>query len=109
MKTHQQIDERSLAMVRAIVAKIDADPERKGFAHAREVSRRWYRQRPTPANKEWLELIRRPWEEVRIVLLDESDEGKRLRQNDPFCGILTPHERWDIYNDYGDKARRDAA
>jgi len=34
---------------------------------------------------------------VRAVLLDESDEGQRLRQSDPFCGVLTPRERWEIY------------
>jgi hypothetical protein len=38
-----------------------------------------------------------PWEEVRRILLEESDEGQRLRQTDPFCGILTPAERWEIY------------
>lgn len=103
MKTHQQIDDRSLAMARAIVAKIDHDPERKGLAKAQAISRRWCRQRPTPANKEWLDIMERPWEEIRAVLLDESEEGKRLRQNDPFCGILTPEERWAIYREHNEK------
>jgi hypothetical protein len=39
---------------------------------------------------------------VRAVLLDESDEGQRLRQSDPFCGILTPEERWKIYREYSE-------
>jgi len=33
------------------------------------------------------------------ILLDESEEGTRLRQIDPFCGILTPKERWEIYRE----------
>ena len=44
-----------------------------------------------------MSILQRPWEEVRTLLLDESDEGQRLRQTDPFCGILTPEERWQIY------------
>lgn len=90
-------------MVKAIVEKIDRDPERKGFASARATSQRWMQQRPTPANKEWMQILERPWEEVRLVLLDPSENGKRLRQNDPFCGILTPEERWEIYRQFGEK------
>jgi hypothetical protein len=85
-------------MARAIVAKIDQDPMRAGLAKARAVCERWHRQRPDDlATKEWLIILDRPWEQVREVLLDDSEEGRRLRQSDPFCGILTPQERWDIY------------
>lgn len=90
-------------MAKAIVEKIDRDPQRKGFAIARANSRRWMQQRPTAGNQEWMQIIERPWEEVRLVLLDPSETGKRLRQNDPFCGILTPHERWEIYREFGEK------
>lgn len=99
MRTHQQIDRRSLAMVRRIVAKIDADPERRGLAHAKSVCARWVAQGIVSA-REWLALLDRPWEEVRAILLDDSDEGQRLRQTDPFCGILTPQERWAIYREH---------
>lgn len=85
-------------MVRAIVARIDADPERRGLEHAREVCRRWVAAGNVPA-REWMPILERPWEEIRAVLLDESDEGQRLRQSDPFVGILTPQERWAIYRD----------
>lgn len=89
---------RSLEMVRRIVAKIDADPERRGLAHAKRVCERWVRQGIVSA-REWQTLLDKPWEEVRAILLDESDEGQRLRQTDPFCGILTPTERWQIYRE----------
>ena len=77
MRTHEQIDERSLAMARAIVAKIDQDPMRAGLAKARATCRRWHQERPQPAIKEWLEILDRPWEQVRAVLLDESEEKQR--------------------------------
>jgi hypothetical protein len=102
MRTHQQIDERSLAMARAIVAKIDEDPARAGLAKARSVCERWHRTRPSAANQEWMEILKSPWEDIREVLLDESEEGKRRRQSDPFCGILTPQERWAIYRQYNE-------
>ena len=44
-------------------------------------------------------ILERPWAEIRSILLDDSEEGRRLRQNDPFCGVLTPAERWDIYRE----------
>ena len=99
MRTHQEIDRRSLAMARRIVAKIDADPERLGLAHAKRVCERWVEQGIRSA-REWRSLLDRPWEEVRSILLEESDEGQRLRQTDPFCGILTPAERWEIYREH---------
>ncbi len=100
MKTHQQIDQRSLALARAIVARIDRDPARAGLAQARATCQRWLNQRPLPAVREWMEILRRPWEEIRALLLDESERGQRLRQSDPFCGILSPRERWEIYRSY---------
>jgi hypothetical protein len=96
VKTHQSIDNRSLTMARRIAAKIDHDPD--GLEHAREVCARWVEQGNVPA-KEWMAILQRPWPEIRSILLDDSDEGKRLRQNDPFCGILTPAERWEIYRE----------
>ena len=98
MRTHQDIDRRSLEMVRRIVAKIDADPERRGLEHAKRVCDRWVAQGIRSA-LEWRTILERPWEEVRALLLEESDEGQRLRQTDPFCGILTPQERWQIYRE----------
>ncbi len=97
VRTHQEIDRRSLAMARAIVDTIDRDPTRAGLARAKATCRRWVEQRPLPAFREWLHILERPWEDVRGLLLDESELGRRLRQSDPFCGILTPQERWEIY------------
>jgi len=84
-------------MAQAIVDKIDRDPARAGLEKARATCRRWNRQSPQRAHAEWLEILERPWEEIREVMLDEGEEGQRLRQNDPFSGILTPQERWAIY------------
>jgi hypothetical protein len=97
VKTHAGIDRRSLMMARRIVAKIDGDPGREGLAHGREVCARWV-EKGVPA-KEWMGILQRPWPEIRSILLDDSEGGRRLRQSDPFCGILTPAERWEIYRE----------
>ena len=100
MRTHQQIDERSLAMARAVVARIDADPETAGLTRARQTCRRWAAKRLTPSVAEWLQLLEKPWAEVRLVLLSETEEGCRLRQSSPFCGVLPARERWQIYREF---------
>ena len=38
---------------------------------------RWVEQGNVPA-KEWLEILRRPWPEIRAILLDDSEESRRL-------------------------------
>lgn len=107
MKTHDAIDRRSLTMTRRIVEKIDGDPTRRGLEHARDVCARWVERGNRPA-MEWMPILQRTWSEIRGVLLDESEEGKRLRQNSPFCGILTPVERWEIYREAARNEARSA-
>ena len=97
MKTHTDIDRRSLALAGAVVDQIDSDPARDGLSRARALCQRWYQRRPEPAHKEWLEILEHPWEEIRDILLEDSETGQRLRQNSPFCGVLTVSQRWQIY------------
>ena len=63
----------------------------------------------SPASAGWLEKNSRPWpacyrewerilakhptERVLEILTQDNDEGQRLRQSDPFIGILTEEER----------------
>ena len=102
--THDEIDRRSLAMAKAIVELIDNDDERKGLSHARGTCRRWLTEfGPDPNVEEWSRILERSWSEIRQVLLDESEEGKRLRQNSPFAGVLPPRQRWDIYRRFRDE------
>src|SRR5665213_2561327 len=95
--SHLQIDQRSLAMAKAVVERIDRDPERAGLKKAKAACERWFHSDPTPAIGEWMAILERSWDEIRQVLLDESEEGQGLRQSTPFSGVLTPQERWNIY------------
>ena len=100
---HAGIDRRVLEMARIIVEKIDRDPAlmRTGL----ENIGRWTRQNNgylPQCHAEWKKLIEtHPWERLREILLEESDEGQRLRSSHPFTGILSQDERDAIYARHG--------
>ncbi len=100
MDTHEQIDQRSLLLARAIVAKIDKESSHAGLTKAQAVCRKWALKSPEPVVQQWAKILLQPWETIRHVLLDDSQEARRLRQSNPFCGILTPQERWNIYREF---------
>lgn len=95
---HPEIDRRVLERTKLVVAKIDADPSlvRIGV----ENLERWLKRtgdRPNRCHEEWMYLIsERPWSELRAMLLEESDEGQRLRSSAPFAGVLTEEERRSV-------------
>ena len=93
---HPWLDARSLDMARIVVARIDEDPIL--FHVAQDNLARWCRRRGglSRAHREWVEIVERPWAEIRATLLDESDEGQRLRSSSPFVGIVTEDERWEV-------------
>jgi hypothetical protein len=97
MKSHEQIDRRSLALAQAVADAIDRDPVRSALDRARDTCRRWSQTTPSPAVAEWGRILELEWEAIRPLLLDPGEEGRRRRQSSPFCGILSPRERWEIY------------
>ena len=100
MKTHEQIDRRSLMLARAIAEKLDRDGDERALEKARTVQRRWCAQSPSRRHDEWAAILQRPWPEVRSALLEESEQGAQRRQNSPFCGVLSPRERWALYREF---------
>src|SRR5580658_492441 len=100
MKTHQEIDRRSLALAQAVAEKIDHDASRLGLDLARETCGRWHRDNPSPALAEWQNILKQDWQEIRALLLEPSERGQRLRQGSPFCGVLSAPERWAIYQQF---------
>lgn len=95
------MDARNLAMSRLIVEKIRRQPEL--FNAARETLKHWKRiQCPRPSwLEEWDKIFRtRLPEEVLTLLTQDTEEGNRLRQSDPFCGVLTEEERLRFLDRY---------
>lgn len=96
MKTHGQIDRRSLRLAKAVVDKLEATDFRVGVRRAQAINRRWREQDASRLHADWAVLLQGDWPEIRAALLDESERGDQLRQNNPFCGILAPRERWAL-------------
>ncbi len=100
-RSHQWIDARDLNMARLIAEKIRRNPAL--FQEAIKTLQHWKRiLRPIPkAVLEWERIFRRnSKEEVLQILTQDNDEGQRLRQSDPFCGILTEEERLRLLGCY---------
>jgi hypothetical protein len=98
--SHQWMDGCNLAMTRRIAEKIQQKPGLMKIA--RDNLKRWKKiHRPwPPALREWEEILaQNPTERVLEILTQDNDEGQRLRQSDPFVGILTEKERtWFLEN-----------
>ena len=92
---HPEVDAKVLALTRITVARIDEDPSlvRIGLQNIE----RWTRQKGgylPRCHAEWKALIEtHPWKRLRKMLLEESDEGQRLRSSHPFKGLVTEDER----------------
>ena len=96
---HQRHDQISLEFGRRIASGLDVHPEWLDLA--RENLDRWsLRNHDSPGllrcYAEWRAILDRPIEEIKEILLTQTDEGQRLRQNTPFVGVLTPQEVWEI-------------
>jgi hypothetical protein len=102
MRSHEWIDDRSLALDRAIADKLRAKPAL--VDQARRTLDRWVEQRRPAVPSvllEWQEILAH-WPLPRILDLLASDEEnpRRLRQSSPFCGILSDEERLAILREY---------
>ena len=103
MRQHQQIDARALVLAHHVVAHMEADSARPGLEKARQTCQRWLRILPPSQHAcvlEWCQILEQPWGEIRNALLDSGERGNRLRQNSPFCGVLSNQERWKILREF---------
>ncbi|MEO7300715.1 MAG: hypothetical protein ABI042_19290 [Verrucomicrobiota bacterium] len=97
LRSHQWMDACSLEMCRVIAGKIQRQPELMHIA--RKNLKRWKKiRRPCPqAVKEWDSILKNnDPERILEILTQDNDTGQRLRQGDPFVGILTETERLQI-------------
>ena|SRR5437879_6463641 len=102
MRSHEWIDQRSLALDRAVLEKLRTEPAL--LAKALATLEGWMQHRGETVPAVWQEwhgiLTRRPLERIAELLAGTDETARRLRQSSPFCGILTPAERLAIFKDY---------
>ena len=95
MRTHEEIDMRSLALHRLVVAKIRRDGAL--FDKAQAILRRWH-QTASPRTHGYLDtwqgLMDRGIDVCLSAATDESEWGDSIRQASPFACLLTNQERF---------------
>lgn len=96
---HIRIEERSLALHAEIAERLAACPELLETAKL-NIDRWIERDGEIRPWKEWREILGRPLPEIIHVLVSPDENARRLRQSSPFCGLLTPRERWRIYESF---------
>lgn len=96
---HEVQDQVSLELAKRIASGLPQHPEWLELAHAN--LKRWaQRNKDSPGllrcYAEWRQLLSLPVKEIVRILVEESGEAQRLRQNSPFVGVLSPGEVWEI-------------
>ena len=96
---HELTDEISLAIGRHVAARLGRQPEL--LQVARENLDRWARRNADVSSllrcyAEWRDVLERLLEEICRLLNSDSEEARRLRQNSPFAGVLSPREVWEL-------------
>lgn len=94
MKDHRLIDERSLAFGRAIAARLAEHSE--FIALARANIARWLTTSSPhvhPDLNAWLAALDGPMDGVVALLTGRDERATRLRQSNPFAGVLSQQER----------------
>ena len=94
---HKKLEERSLALHREIAQRIRKNPDlltRVRERLSKDIGSGRFSVSLTDAMQEWLEILRsHSVEQVLELLVDDSENARRLRQSTPFAGILTQEER----------------
>ena len=97
MPTHQEIDQRSLAMHRLVAAKVRQDS--RLLDQARATLRHWY-QTVSPRTyvylAEWQRLFDQGEEACLAVATEDSEHAAALRQASPLACLLTNQERFEF-------------
>lgn len=97
---HGRIDERNLAMDRAIAEKLKADP---GLVQvAKSTLARWRQNEdpPSAAFAEWERIVDSPLDQIIDILTSTAQHATKLRQSSPFAPLLTQAERARINESY---------
>jgi hypothetical protein len=101
MRTHQEIDQRSLALHRLVAAKIRNDPAL--LDKARAILRRWRETvcaNTQPYLEEWQRLIDQGADACLSVAVEDSERATALRQSSPLSCLLTNQERFRFLKEW---------
>jgi hypothetical protein len=97
---HRKLEERSLALHREIAQRMRRNPDlltKVSERLSKDIRGSRFSISLTDAMQEWLDLLKSSSvDQVLRLLVDDSENARRLRQSTPFAGILTQKERRQI-------------
>jgi hypothetical protein len=95
MRSHTDLDRRSLALHQAVAARLRQQPEH--WPQVRATLRRWREQvdpRSQPYLLRWEQALDDGPEAALALATEDSQSAAALRQCSPFTGILSHAERF---------------
>jgi hypothetical protein len=105
VNAHRLAEERSLAYHRLVAARIASDPTI--LARARRQVQEWLERGTAPYYaRQWDRILRGSIDDIRALLVADTEEGRALRQSTPFAGVIDPRERWRIWKETRDRGTR---
>ena len=97
-------ERRSLVLNTAVAARIAEDPERALTMARARLARFHALDADDWGHNPWLDswdvLLDGPLDEILAVLVSTTQEGRDLRKNAPFAGVLTQDERAEVLADF---------
>ncbi len=108
-RTHAQLDRFSLRLHEEVAKFVRANPV--VLDRARANIARWKKQLGRSASRDldlWSKLLSGPLEEILSVMVARTEEGNRLRQSSPFCGILSQARRMEIFREVYERESRES-
>jgi hypothetical protein len=96
---HELAEERSLALHRAIVARLRDDPSL--VDRAQERVKEWQQQGSVaaPYVSAWQELLATDLQTLCERLVSPDEAARALRQVTPFAGVVEARTRWRIWRE----------
>jgi hypothetical protein len=56
-----------------------------------------------PYARRWDRILRGSSDDIRALLVADTEEARALRQSTPFAGVIDPCERWRIWKETRDR------
>ena len=101
MSNHTIIDQRSLAFANAIADRIVVDPG--AITRAQATLKRWLLTCSPGVHRtllEWQTVLDGPVDGIMTLLRSTDERATRLRQSNPFAGVLSNSERNAVIKQY---------
>jgi hypothetical protein len=102
MRTHQRLDQRTLAMHVLLAEKIRLEPAL--LARAQQTLSAWRGRvcaRSQPYLDDWQGILDSGLEPCLAVMTEQSERATALRQSSPFAGMLSNQERFEFLRSWG--------